>query len=386
MATPLKGTPAYEQRFTPRVGRPNEEAETFEETPLTFRRVFGFDAPPTSRVGAGAVRKKPEGEGEYGRYFRQLFGEIFQPKGVKPTQRVPTRKQEEKAPTPAPEQVKPEPAKTPEPEAKPEVPRRIFRAMVQGDPAKDQIFETKKEAEDYLKNQGLKGVVAGIRFKGETPEDIAQKEKAYRGALVEEKGRKGALESLYATRKEQATERVGRIREAAADYDAATTPAQKEAARGRAEAARLEGMLEEATRRMPQEQKQKVATGLAGVLQRRGEREARVQRETAQAQAESRAQRAGIAQERAIDNQLKFYNQQLGTLRRAYRNARIAGDDRAMFDIGQLIDVWKSGVPDDPREQRKAARGGILQEKFTQLEKERRRREELAKTNPDAAR
>ena len=162
------------------------------------------------------------------------------------------------------------------------------------------VFKTKAEAEKYLKEKGVKGVVAGISFKGKTGEEIAQKEQAYRGGLQAEKTRKSDLEKLYATRQEQAAERVGRIREAAADYDAATTPAQKEAARGRAEAARLEGMLEEATRRMPQEQKQKVAAGLAGVLQRRGEREARVQRETAQAQAESRAQRAGIAQERAL--------------------------------------------------------------------------------------
>lgn len=264
--------------------------------------------------------------------------------------------------------------------------RRIFRAMVQGDPASDQLFETKQQAEDYLKQKGLKGVVAGISFKGKTGEEIEKKGKAYVERMNEQKARESELSQTYAQRTKSAQARQENLRSAMAEFDAAETPEEKEIARGKMETARREGMFEEVTRRMPQEQKEKLQAGLAGVLQRRGEREARVQRETAQAQAESRAQRAGIAQERAIDNQLKFYNQQLGTLRRAYRNARIAGDDRAMFDIGQLIDVWRSGVPDDPREQRKAARGGILQEKFTQLEKERRRREELAKTNPDAAR
>lgn len=264
--------------------------------------------------------------------------------------------------------------------------RRVFRAMVQGDPAGDQLFDTKQQAEDYLKQKGLKGVVAGISFKGKTEEEIKKKGEAYVERMNEQKARESELSQTYAQRTKSAQARQENLRSAMAEFDSAETPEEKEIARGKMETARREGMFEEVTRRMPQEQKQKVAAGLAGVLQRRGEREARVQRETLQARAESSAQRAGIAQERAIDNQLKFYNQQLGTLKRAYRNARIAGDDRAMFDIGQLIDVWSSGVPGEPREQRKVARSGLLQEKFTQLEKERRRREDLAKTNPDAVR
>jgi len=230
--------------------------------------------------------------------------------------------------------------------------RRVFRAMVQGEPAKDQIFETKEEAEKYLKDTGAKGVVAGIAFKGKTGEEIAQKEQAYRGGLQAEKTRKSDLEKLYATRKEQATERVGRIREAAADYDAATTPAQKEAARGRAEAARLEGMLEETTRRMPQEQKQKVAAGLAGVLQRRGEREARVQRETAQARAERQAERdvadikkEGLATERQYQSILK-------PLYKASREARRKRNFALQYELENEIEAVTSGVPQDPRARR----------------------------------
>lgn len=223
--------------------------------------------------------------------------------------------------------------------------RRVFRAMVQGDPASDQLFNTKEEAEKYLKEKGLKGVVAGIAFKGKTGEEITQNEQAYRGGLQAEKTRKSDLEKLYATRKEQATERVGRIREAAADYDAATTPAQREAARGRAEAARLEGMLEEATRRMPQEQKQKVAAGLAGVLQRRGEREARVQRETQQARAESQrtaeeraASKAGVEAER-------IYTRLIGPMYRAAREARRQGDFGAEAYYTQMAEMQSKDVP-----------------------------------------
>lgn len=257
--------------------------------------------------------------------------------------------------------------------------QRVFKAMIEGKPEESQVFETEAEAKAFIKEKGGKGAVASVRG---TPEEMARyKEESKAGEREKER-----LSKLYKQRQEEAQGRVAKAREAMQAYDEATTPAQKESARAGIEAARLESAMAQSTRGMSEEQRKKFAEGLGGVLERRKTREQEWEKRTEKARAESRAQQATASEERAINNQLKFYNQQLGTLRRAYNQARRNRDEGALFEIGQAIDAWSAGVPEDPKQQRDAARRGILREKFEQLERERRRREELARTNPDAAR
>lgn len=230
--------------------------------------------------------------------------------------------------------------------------RRMYRAMVQGDPASDQLFETKQQAEDYLKQKGLKGVVAGISFKGKTGEEIEKKGKAYVERMNEQKARESELSQTYAQRTKSAQARQENLRSAMAEFDAAETPEEKEIARGKMDTARREGMFEEVTRRMPQEQKEKLQAGLAGVLQRRGEREARVQRETAQARAERQAERdladikkEGLATERQYQSILK-------PLYKASREARRKRNFALQYELENEIEAVTSGVPQDPRARR----------------------------------
>lgn len=257
--------------------------------------------------------------------------------------------------------------------------QRVFKAMIEGKPEESQVFDTEADAKAFIKEKGGRGAVASVRG---TPEEMARyKEESKAGEREKER-----LSKLYKQRQEEAQGRVAKAREAMQAYDEATTPAQKESARAGIEAARLESAMAQSTRGMSEEQRKKFAEGLGGVLERRKTREQEWEKRTEKARAESRAQQAKASEERAINNQLKFYNQQLGTLRRAYNQARRNRDEGALFEIGQAIDAWSAGVPEDPKQQRDAARRGILREKFEQLERERRRREELARTNPDAAR
>lgn len=290
--------------------------------------------------------------------------------------------------------------------------QRAFKAMLPGAPSADKVFGTKEEANAYIKEKyderianlqsaytaakesgredaaksfadqirkSKSGVVASVRG---TPEEIDK----YQEQATSEKREGERLSKIYKQRQEEAKDRTARMREAAEDYDKATTPAEKDAARRKGEATQLDISTAQATRGMSEDQKKKFTKGMEGVLERRNAREAEVARKTESARAQSRSQQAAASEENAINNQLKFYNQQLGSLRRLYNQARSKRDEATMFEVGQAIDAWSAGVPEDPKQQRDAARRGILREKFDQLEREKRRREELSRTNPDAAR
>jgi hypothetical protein len=102
--------------------------------------------------------------------------------------------------------------------------RQVFKAMVQGDPTQDQVFDTKKEAEAYLKQTGQKGAVAGVRVSGtlKETESAAAKYKARaeegRQAMVAEKEKpekerqrvEAAKNRAFDTRYERATAQYGR--------------------------------------------------------------------------------------------------------------------------------------------------------------------------------
>jgi len=101
---------------------------------------------------------------------------------------------------------------------------QIFKSMVQGDPTQDRVFDTKEEAEAYLKQTGQKGAVAGIRLSG-TPgeiesatnkyraraeqklkEDIAEKERPQK----EREATDAKITEIWDTRYERASKRYGR--------------------------------------------------------------------------------------------------------------------------------------------------------------------------------
>lgn len=267
-------------------------------------------------------------------------------------------------------------------------PRRMYRAIIRGEPESDELFDTKEAAESYLKGTGKEGVVAGISFKGKSAEDVAQKEAAYREGLQTEKTRKADLAQLYAARQKEAADRVSRMRQAAEEYDAAATPELKAQARSQAEAVRLEQMLAQGTRGMSEEQKKKLQAGVSGVLQRRGERELETQRQVFQAREQTRARLAGKTQQQEAEEIEKRYTATIKPLYRAAREARRARDFGAQAAIEDMISTYTADVPRDRKERVKffqteagRARNAQLIENRLRAEQQRREEENLRRRN-----
>ena len=112
-----------------------------------------------------------------------------------------------------------------DPNRKPGTSKQVFKAMVQDDPTQSQVFDTKKEAEDYLKSKGVKGAVAGVRMTGDSGEQIESAASLYkkraeegRQAMVAEKEKpekerqrvEAAKNKAFDTRYERATAQYGR--------------------------------------------------------------------------------------------------------------------------------------------------------------------------------
>jgi len=89
--------------------------------------------------------------------------------------------------------------------------KQVFKAMVQGDPTQDRVFDTKKEAEDYLKSKGVKGAVAGVRMTGSSGEEIKAKEAKYREQAGSAAKKEKELKALYDKRRTAAQERMDRV-------------------------------------------------------------------------------------------------------------------------------------------------------------------------------
>ena len=86
--------------------------------------------------------------------------------------------------------------------------------------------------------------------------------------------------------------------------------------------------------------------------------------------------RSDIAAKEASREQLSQYNQQLSTLKRAYRDARRAGYYVEQYRIGDFINAYQAGIPKEMGAREKAARTGIIAERNRELsEKMRRERE-----------
>jgi hypothetical protein len=232
-----------------------------------------------------------------------------------------------------------------------EAARRMYRAVIRGEPASDELFETKEEAQEYLKKTGKEGVVAGISFKGKSAEELASKETAYRGGLAAEKERASELKDLYATRREESADRVSRMRQAAEEYDAATTPEGKAAAKSKAEDVRLESLREEALRDwerrgLPFETS---PFGWDKIQERRKKREEETRVKTEQARAQTRERQAVKAGEESAKRGLSQFDSIIKPLYKASREARRGRDYVTQSNIERRIERFTAGVPAEPK-------------------------------------
>ena len=201
------------------------------------------------------------------------------------------------------------------PKAEAAEPKRLWRVMAKGgESTKDTFYETKAEADAALKAMGGKGAVAGIRFPSETKEKESE--------LMEQYKRKAR----------------GEVTPKAIDAEAEARKAryQETLAKGREKAAERESASKERAAKF----------------------------------------RSDIAAKEASREQLSQYNQQLSTLKRAYRDARRAGDYVEQYRLGDFINSYQAGIPKEIGARQKAARTGIIAERNRELsEKMRRERE-----------
>lgn len=196
-----------------------------------------------------------------------------------------------------------------------EPPPDIYRVMVKGgDPTKDKFYNTKAEADAALKAMGGQGAVAGVRFPAETSEKKSE---------------------LIAQYKRKAK---GEIPPKAVDAEAEARKAryQETLAKGRKKSAEREAAFKERAARF----------------------------------------RSDIAAKEASKEQLSQYNQQLSTLKRAYREARRAGDYVEQYKLGDFINAYQAGVPKEMGARQKAAQAGIITQRNKELEEKIRRERE----------
>lgn len=194
-------------------------------------------------------------------------------------------------------------------------PPDIYRVMVKGgDPTKDKFYNTKKEADDALEAMGGKGAVAGVRFPAETSEKKSQLMEQYKRKARGEVAPKGVDVEAEA-RKARYQETLAKGREKAAEREAASK-----------------------------------------------ERAAKF--------------RSDIAAKEASNEQLSQYNQQLSTLKRAYRDARRAGDYVEQYRLGDFINSYQAGIPKEMGARQKAARTGIIAQRNKELAEQMRRERE----------
>ena len=232
---------------------------------------------------------------------------------------------------------------------------KLYRVMYAGKGAESsQTYETKEEADAALKRAGGKGAVAGVNMSQETRggemlpiKDVQARKQRYMDQLSKtkeiSKSESDRLKKIQALRNPQTEEEIlqvaenrGRMEDALVEANEAKRAKDKEAGAGFAD------------------WKAKVKAG------------------------------------RSWEEPLNEYNQQLGLLKKAYSQARIARDPYKQFTFGRMIDAYQEGVPKEMGARRKAAQEGIIQEKnqllaeAIQAQKEQQERERQTRlANPD---
>jgi len=213
-------------------------------------------------------------------------------------------------------------------------PEKLWRVMLQGGKSsEDEFYDTKEAADAALKKMGGKGAVAGIRFPAKSrEEESALKEQYMQQARIGEKT--AILPKSDETEKDRIMRQVMEVNPMA-------TKAQQESYYNTLTTSRAKGAEREAASK---------------------ERAAKF--------------RSDIAAREASNEQLSQYNQQLSTLKRAYRDARRAGDYVEQYRLGDFINSYQAGIPKEIGARQKAARTGIIAERNRELsEKMRRERE-----------
>jgi hypothetical protein len=209
--------------------------------------------------------------------------------------------------------------------------KQVFKAMILSDPTQNRVFDSKEDAEAYLKQTGQQGAVAGVRMSG-TPEKIESSIAKYKEEAEYESKNKSELDKLYAKRKESAQERLERI--------AAGKVSPSEAG--------MESIAERIAEKEP-ERAAKFAEGYRSNVQRRMARADEIAEEglrnIAEGKASGRDFFADVAAKREAGTAEQIHNSQLMDLRSAAQQARKAKDFSSASNFEQQIKMLDAGVP-----------------------------------------
>jgi hypothetical protein len=247
------------------------------------------------------------------------------------------------------EEPKPAPTESAEGEREP---KRLWRVMIKGgDPSKSVFAESKEEAESILKSMGGDGVVAGIRF----PSKTAAEESALKEQYIQR------VKSNWSVDKKEKPE---------------TRPYTKEERIARKDEGIVRKMEESGA---TQEQRDKY---LANLERLRSEKSAR------EASSRERAERfnANQAAKRAGEEQVNQYNKQLSSLKKAYYDAGKSGDYVEQYKLGELINSYTAGVPNESGSRRNdiiAIRNKEFAEKIRRDREAKLAAERTRMANPD---
>jgi hypothetical protein len=196
--------------------------------------------------------------------------------------------------------------------------KQVFKAMVVGDPTQSQVFDSKEEAEAYLKKTGQQGAVAGIRVSG-TPEEMKGSIAKYKEQAVSGKKKEEELKGLYEKRMGAAKERYGNVKSGEITaQDAATLRAAERIAES--DPARAEQLQE----------------GYSRNVQARLNRESEIERQRARNVAEGKAGMP-FGESQRITKMENRANRIARDLRGMYDKAVRAGNYEAALDIDGLI-------------------------------------------------
>jgi hypothetical protein len=252
-----------------------------------------------------------------------------------------------------------------DPNRKPGTSKQVFKAMVQGDPTQDQVFDTKKEAEAYIARKdaeakqkarmeianklsmqgksgkeieaylkenigsfGVKGAVAGVRMTGSSGEEIKAKEAKYREQAGSAAKKEKELKALYDKRRAAAQERMDRVSKGEIG----------------AREAGIESQIEDIAETSPKRARQ-FETGLQNIEDKRAAREAAITSQRIRNVAEGKAGMPFGESDR-ITKMENRANRRERDLRGMYEKAVKAGN----FDLAMKIeDEIKSTIGTDPR-------------------------------------
>ena len=242
--------------------------------------------------------------------------------------------------------------------SKPQAKPNLWRVMLKGeDQTKDLFADTEDDAKYLLKQMGGNGAVAGIRIGGKNKEEEEKLKEQYI-----QRASMGGKAIPSKTEEERLTRKL---------TEAGATP----------------------------EQRDRYLKNLERLSSGRKAREAASKEQIAKDKERFERFKSGgsisqfasdIAAKRASEEQLNQYNKQLSALKRAYSEARRAGDYVEQYRIGDFINSYTAGVPKEMGARQKASQRGIIENRNKELaEMVRRDREariaaeRASRANPD---